>query len=66
MISVRTMKQVPTSRTIASFRAMPSVMQMSSRAIDRGRTAAGYSQMVNHETRRQIRNQQMNGQRSSI
>ena len=60
MITVKTMKQVATSRTISSFRAVPSVMEISSRAVDRGRMMAGYSQMVNHETRRQIRNKQMN------
>jgi hypothetical protein len=60
MITVKTMKQVATSRTIPSFRSVPSIMEISSQAVDRGRIAAGYSQMVNHETRRQIRNQQMN------
>ncbi len=59
MITVKTMKQVATSRTIPSFRAVPSMMEISSRAVDRGRMVAGYSQMVNHETRRQILNKQM-------
>jgi hypothetical protein len=56
MITVRTMKQIATSRTIPSFRAVSSRMGIDNRAVDRGRVAAGYSQMVNHETRRQIRN----------
>lgn len=60
MITIKTMKQVATSRTIPSFRAVPSMMGISSRVVDRGRMMAGYSQMVNHETRRQILNQQMN------
>lgn len=59
MITVKTMKQVATSRTIPSFRAVPSIMEISSRAVDRGRMVAGYSQVVNHETRRQILNKQM-------
>ena len=60
MIAIKTMKQVATSRTIPSFRAVPSMMEISSRAVDRGRMVAGYSQVVNHETRRQILNKQMN------
>jgi hypothetical protein len=60
MIAIRTMKQLATSRSIPSFRFAPSSMDISSRVVDRGRMAAGYSQVVNHETRRQIRNHQMN------
>jgi hypothetical protein len=56
MITVRTMKQIATSRTIPSFRAISSRMGIDHRTVDRGRVAAGYSQMANHETRRQIRN----------
>jgi hypothetical protein len=67
MITIRTMKQVATSRTIASFRSAPSSMGISSRGVDRGRMVAGYSQVVNQETRRRIRNHQMNHRlRSSV
>jgi hypothetical protein len=65
MITIRTMKQLSTSRSIPSFRSAPSSMGISSRGVDRGRMVAGCSQVVNHETRRQIRNQQMR-LRSSI
>jgi hypothetical protein len=66
MMTIRTMKQVATSRTIPSFRSVPSSMGISSQAIDRGRMVAGYSQVVNHETRRQIRNNPQNGLRRSV
>jgi D-serine deaminase-like pyridoxal phosphate-dependent protein len=59
MITIRTMKQLATSRSIPSFRSAPSSMGISSRGVDRGRMAVGYSQVMNHETRRQVRNQQM-------
>jgi hypothetical protein len=56
MITVKTMKQIATSRSIPSFRAVSSTMGIDNRTMDRGRVVTGYSQMVNHETRRQIRN----------
>jgi hypothetical protein len=56
MITVKTMKQIATSRSIPSFRAVSSTLGIDHRTMDRGRVVAGYSQMVNHETRRQIRN----------
>jgi hypothetical protein len=66
MITIRTMKQLATSRSIPSFRSAPSSMGISSRGVDRGRMVAGYSQVVNHETRRKIRNQQQMRLHSSI
>jgi hypothetical protein len=74
MITIRTMKQVATSRSIPSFSSAPSNMGISSRVVDpcgicgaaRGRMVAGYSQVVNHEIRRQLRNNQRNGLRRSI
>jgi hypothetical protein len=60
MMTIKTMKQLATSRSIPSFRSAPSSMGISSRVVDRGRMVAGYSQVVNHETRRQIRNNQQN------
>ncbi|MCU0570747.1 MAG: hypothetical protein MUF49_29765 [Oculatellaceae cyanobacterium Prado106] len=56
MIQVKTFKQIATSRTIASFRAIQSLTRTPSQGIDRGRIVTGYGQMVNYEIRRQRRN----------
>jgi hypothetical protein len=56
MITIKTMKQIATSRSISSFRSVNSVIRIDDRVLDRGRVIAGYSQIVNQETRRQIRN----------
>jgi hypothetical protein len=59
MITVKTMKQIATSRAIASFRSLNSPIGLSSQALDRGRIALGHSQRMTHEQHRQIRNAQV-------
>jgi 5-formyltetrahydrofolate cyclo-ligase len=57
MITIRTMKQIATSRSIPSFRSTGSCSRLQRTAIDQGRRVAGYAHMQDEETRRQWRNQ---------
>lgn len=57
MITIRTMKQVASSRTIPSFRSCPTISRNSqSLPLDRGRMTMGSAQLLNHDAHRQWRN----------
>ncbi|HEY9738261.1 MAG TPA: hypothetical protein V6D06_18340 [Trichocoleus sp.] len=54
MLTVRTLKHIPTSRTIPSFRACRTASQMAhSQLQDQGRRVAGYAQMLANQAQRQ-------------
>ena len=56
MLTVRTMKQIATSRTIPSFRSCRTTSQLlASQIQDQGRVLAGYAQVLTQETQRQRR-----------
>ncbi len=52
MITIRTMKQIATSRTIASFRAGSSLNRVQSASQDQARIVAGLVQAQMQESRR--------------
>jgi hypothetical protein len=53
MITIKTMKQIATSRTIPSFRSGKSISGLQSDSCDRMRISAGYAQRFFNEARRQ-------------
>ncbi|UBF25238.1 hypothetical protein K9N68_27040 [Kovacikia minuta CCNUW1] len=53
MITLKTMKQIATSRTIPSFRSGKSLSFLQTDSHDRMRRAAGHAQRLFHEARRQ-------------
>jgi hypothetical protein len=56
MITIRTMQQVATSRTIPSFRSCPSLdLSNPSALIDQGRMLNGYAQLTARATRQHWR-----------
>lgn len=57
MITIRTMKQIATSRTTPGFRACQSLGRSHS-ILEQGRIAIAQSQMLDREALRQWRNQQ--------
>ncbi len=57
MITIRTMKQIPTSRTIPSFRSAGARGSLRDRVIDSQRMSQGYQQIVTQEMLRQWRRQ---------
>lgn len=57
MITIKTMKQIATSRVIASGQAVNRLSRLSLRSHDRGRTSAGVAQIRTQEARRQWLNQ---------
>ncbi|MFE4105643.1 hypothetical protein [Almyronema epifaneia] len=58
MITVKSMKQIATSRTIASMRSLRHLGSNHSSVQDQGRRMVGYSQMVASETYRQWQQRQ--------
>jgi hypothetical protein len=61
MITVRTMKQIATSRTILSFRSSGSLSRQYHTLSDQGRAVNGYVQMLDGEALRQQRNRMWQG-----
>jgi hypothetical protein len=57
MITIKTMKQIPTSKVIPSFRAGGPRTCGHDRQVDQGRRFIGYAQMLASEDLRQWRNQ---------
>ncbi|HEY9700064.1 MAG TPA: hypothetical protein V6D10_22600 [Trichocoleus sp.] len=57
MITIKTMKQIPTSRTIPSFRSTGARGSLRDRVIDYQRINQGYQKIVAQEILRQWRNQ---------
>ena len=57
MITIKTMKQIPTSTVIPSFRAGGSRTCGHDRQVDQGHRFIGYAQMLASEDLRQWRNQ---------
>lgn len=62
MITIRTMKHIPTSRSIRSFRSTGSRSVVSSAAFDQARMDAERDRQVGHEALRQWRNALWNRQ----
>ncbi len=57
MITIKTMKQIATSRVIASSQSVNRLSRLSLKSSDRARTSAGVAQIRAQEARRQWLNQ---------
>ncbi len=57
MITIKTMKQIATSRVIASSQSVNRLSRLSVKSRDRARTSAGVAQIRAQEARRQWLNQ---------
>lgn len=57
MITVKSMRQIATSKTIPSFRAVPALGRSHHIVFDQGRRVAGEHQRLAHDAHRQWRNQ---------
>lgn len=57
MITIKTMKQIPTSRTIPGFRSAGAGGSLRDKVIDSQRMSRGYQQIVTQEVLRQWRRQ---------
>lgn len=58
MLTLRTMKQIPTYRTIPGCRSCPSLSSNHGIILDQGRMVEGYAQLLASDAHRKWRNRQ--------
>ncbi len=66
MITVKAMRDIPTSRAILSFRSMPCLRCVNYAAADVGRAIAGQGQMQTHNSLRRWRHKMWHSQSNGV